>query len=107
MLTYGLSIGCVLLRRITRPETLPKARWSLGRWGVPINVGGLLYAIFVFFWSFWPNATPVTAETFNWSVLIFMAVAVTSFIMYMVQGRKVYHGPVTLVEGGRSIGQTS
>jgi choline transport protein len=34
---YSLSIGCVLYRRIRRPETLPPASFSLGRLGIPIN----------------------------------------------------------------------
>ena len=34
--TYALSIGCVLWRRLFG-EPLPHARWSLGRWGVPIK----------------------------------------------------------------------
>ena len=101
MLTYAVSIGCVLARRITHPETLPKARWSLGRFGVPINIGGVLYALFAFFWSFWPNATPTTANDFNWSVAIFVGVTILSVVMYITQGRRIYDGPVTLVEGGR------
>lgn len=98
MLTYAVSIACVLVRRISHPETLPKARWSLGRFGIPVNVGGLAYSLFTFFWCFWPNTTPVDASTFNWSVVIFVAVGMVSVIMYFVTGRKVYEGPVMLVE---------
>ncbi|RMZ87432.1 hypothetical protein DV736_g5340, partial [Chaetothyriales sp. CBS 134916] len=36
MSTYMLSIGCLLLKRINS-EALPPARWSLGRWGLPLN----------------------------------------------------------------------
>jgi amino acid transporter len=74
MFTYTVSISCVLYRRIAHPDLLPPARWGLGRWGIPINVLGLAYALFSFFWSFWPTYTPVTAEGFNWSVVIFVAV---------------------------------
>jgi amino acid transporter len=46
MFSYTISISCVLYRRIKHPELLPYARWSLGRWGVPINVVGVCYSSF-------------------------------------------------------------
>lgn len=102
MLTYSASIGCVLLRRIRHPELLPHARWSLGRWGVPINIGGLAYATFAFFWCFWPNGTPVDLQSFNWAVVMFVGLSVISIVFYFFKGRHVYKGPVVLVEGWRS-----
>lgn len=48
MLTYCLSIGYILLRRIQHPELLPKGRWSLGKWGVFVNtVGFFVFPIHV------------------------------------------------------------
>jgi amino acid transporter len=94
MFTYACSLSCVLYRRVRHPELLPKARWSLGRFGIPINAAGLAYALFTFFWSFWPTYTPVVAEDFNWSVVIFIVVFALCLIMYYAQGRKVYSGPV-------------
>ena len=54
MATYAISISCVLWRRTTLPGTLPPTKWSLGRWGVSVNGIGLAYAIYSFFWAFWP-----------------------------------------------------
>jgi choline transport protein len=102
MFTYSISIGCVLYRRIKHPELLPSARWSLGWLGVPINVGGLAYSLFAFFWCFWPNSIPVVSETFNWSVVMFVAVFLLSVGYYWVVGRRVYKGPVVLVKGYRA-----
>lgn len=104
MFTYTCSLSCVLYRRLRHPELLPKARWSLGRFGVPVNVIGLAYAGFTFFWSFWPTYTPVTVEDFNWSVVIFGAILVFCLTMYYVKGRHVYTGPVKQV---RSMSVTS
>lgn len=99
MITYMFSIGAVLYRRIYHPELLPRCQWSLGRLGVPVNTIGLLYATHAFFWSFWPNGTPTTLEDFNWSVVMFVFVAIASLMDYMVRARKVYKGPVVLVAG--------
>ena len=99
MFSYAISIACVLYRRIAHPEMIPPARWSLGRWGVPINAISLAYAIFAFFWSFWPPQTPVDAETMNWGVVMFFGVAFLCAISWILQGRKIYKGPVSTVQG--------
>jgi amino acid transporter len=101
MLTYTISVSCVLYRRIVYPELIPVARWSLGKYGVAINTVGVCYCSFVFFWSFWPNEIPVNAQNFNWSVVLFGGVFVFSLIMYAIEGRKVYNGPVNLIRAAR------
>ncbi|EMD93073.1 hypothetical protein COCC4DRAFT_196681 [Bipolaris maydis ATCC 48331] len=99
MITYMFSIGAVLYRRIVHPELLPSCRWSLGKWGVPVNIGGFLYSTHAFFWCFWPESTPVEPESFNWAVVMFAAVALFSGVDYAVRARKQYKGPVVLVDG--------
>jgi len=101
MMTYAVSVACVLYRRIAHPELIPKARWSLGKWGVPVNAIGLAYSSFTFFWSFWPNTTPVDLESFNWSVVLFLGVLFICLVMYVFKGRKVYVGPVEGVRAAR------
>jgi len=100
-MTYGVSISCVLYRRIFHPELLPLARWGLGKWGVFVNVVGLAYVSFSFFWSFWPNQTPVDASSFNWSVVLFVGVFLCCLGAYVVEGRKVYVGPVKQIRAER------
>ena len=78
---YCLSIGCVLWRRIAKPQTLPPAQFSLGRWGIPVNASAVLYSLWAFFWSFWPQATPVTASGFNW-------VCISSMIAFECNSRR-------------------
>jgi amino acid transporter len=102
MLSYSISICCVLIRRLLHPQRLPHCRWSLGRWGLPVNVGGLVYSFVTFFWSFWPASTPVDLQSFNWAVVMFVGVAAISVVDYWVRGRKIFTGPVVLVEGWRT-----
>lgn len=99
MFSYMVSISCVLYRRMFQPELLPPARWSLGKMGVPVNAFGVAYSLFAFFWSFWPNGTPVDATSFNWAVVLFLVTMVFCAVGYWVQGRKIYTGPVVTVEG--------
>ncbi|OJD35022.1 gaba permease [Diplodia corticola] len=99
MVTYQVSIACILWRRIYHPETLPSCRWSLGKWGVPVNIAGLLYSSHAFIWSFFPNATPTDLENFNWASVMFVAVGIFSTAYYYARGRHAYKGPVVLTEG--------
>jgi choline transport protein len=98
MFSYSVSISCVLYRRIRHPHLLPHARWSLGRAGVPLNIMGVAYSVFAFFWCFWPEYNGSSLGGFNWSSVIFLGTALMCAIMYTIQGRKVYAGPVAMVE---------
>ncbi|KAK4934710.1 hypothetical protein LTR66_015553 [Elasticomyces elasticus] len=98
MYTYAVSISCVIYRKIACPETLPSRRWSLGRYGLAINIAGLLYVLFALFWSFWPPSPSPKARDFNWSVVIFAGVFIMSLLMYTVQGRRHYVGPVVIIQ---------
>ncbi|KAK5128831.1 hypothetical protein LTR85_000164 [Meristemomyces frigidus] len=95
---YVFAIGCVLWRRLKCPETLPPARFSLGRWGVPVNVAAVLYSVWSFFWCFWPQAQPVTAGGFNWAGPLYVLAIIVS-ALYYIRARHHYEGPVTAVEG--------
>ncbi|KAE8404883.1 amino acid transporter [Aspergillus pseudonomiae] len=99
MATYMISIACVIVRRITKSPPLPPSRWSLGRFGMPINILALVYALWAFFWSFWPVNGEVTAETLNWAPVLFVGVMGLSAVLYWLVARKVYEGPVVKVEG--------
>ncbi|XPS71073.1 hypothetical protein M3J09_003258 [Ascochyta lentis] len=102
MFTYAVSLSCILHRRIANPQSLPAARWSLGRWGVPVNIAGLVYVLFSFFWSFWPTLAQFEARYFNWAGVLFGAVLLACLASYRVQGRHVYRAPVKGVRKGVS-----
>lgn len=99
MATYSISIGCVFYKRMNAPETLPPARWSLGRAGVAVNIGALTYSAWSFFWSFWPNSHNINAQNFNWACVIFVGLMLISSVLYAVKARHIYEGPVAKVQG--------
>ncbi|KAK3680945.1 hypothetical protein LTR37_021018 [Vermiconidia calcicola] len=99
MATYLVSITCVLIRRV-KNQYLPPARWSLGKWGLPVNVIALLYACWAFFWSFWPISNDMVADgsNFNWACLLFVGLMGIGSVLYYTHARKVYDGPVAIVK---------
>ena len=62
--------------------------------GIANNAYACAYMVFVIFWSVWPPATPVTAETMNYSVVVTGGVVLFSMVWYWVRGRHEYRGPV-------------
>jgi choline transport protein len=95
-LTYALSIACVLWRRLYG-DPLPPARWSLGRYGVAINIVAVIYETFSVVISFFPLFSQVDAKSMNWGIAMFGGVAIICAVNYFVYARRVYKGPVVHV----------
>ncbi|RMZ89389.1 hypothetical protein DV736_g3379, partial [Chaetothyriales sp. CBS 134916] len=95
--SYLVTIGCLIWRRLYGAP-LPPRRWSLGRSGLPINIAAFLFVLPLWFFTFWPLATPVLASTMNWTCVIFFGVLIISFVYYVTKGRHEYTGPVVLVK---------
>jgi amino acid transporter len=101
LLSYIVSIGALRLRRLRGEPLLPR-RWSLGKWGGPINDITLAFLVVTFFFSFWPSyiltGDPTALADFNWAIVVLVAVGVLAFAYYFLFGGKhKYVGPVTLV----------
>lgn len=103
MSTYMLSIGCVALKRL-RGEPLPPARWSLGRWGLPINLFAFFYSMFAVVFSCFPSGLPVDLESANWAPAVWAGVGLLSVVTYVLHGKNHYTPPVMFIEGKRAGG---
>jgi amino acid transporter len=97
MSSYIISISCVLLKRI-RGQPLPYRRWSLGTWGMTVNIGALIFLCPVFVFSFFPLATPVTLTTMNWSIVMYGGIVIFATVYYFLGGRDKFVPPVALVK---------
>ena len=95
--SYSVTIGCMVWRRL-RGAPLPKGRWSLGKYGLAVNLGALVILLPLWFFAFWPLAIPVTVTTMNWSSVMFCGVIVFALIWYVVRARHEYTGPVVHVK---------
>ena len=69
-----------------------------GLWGIAINLVACVYMAIIIFFSFWPPATPTTAMSMNYSVLVFGAAILFSIIYYVTVAHRTYVGPLVEVE---------
>jgi len=80
-----------------RGEKFPTAKFSLGRYGVPINIAAMAFLIVAYIFLFFPAAPHPDAASMNWAILVYGAVLVFAWAYYMVKGRHEYDGPVNYV----------
>lgn len=94
--SYIISISCIRIKR-WKKQPLPPARWSMGRFSPFVDTVSILFLAIVLTFSFFPLTNHVTAESMNWSIVIFSAVVIFSLTYYFAYAKRVYHGPVTRV----------
>ena len=75
-----------------------------GLFGILVNAFAVAFGIVIFFFSFWPVATPVTAEKMNFSVLMTGSVVLFAVLYYGVWARKTYEGSVVEVTALEVVG---
>jgi choline transport protein len=97
--SYICSISCIALKRWRNEQLLPR-RFDLGKFGLPLNIASLVFLVFTFVWSFFPDEPNPTPAFMNWSILMFGAVCIISLVYYYFKGRYVYDGPVEYVRKG-------
>ncbi|TKA82474.1 hypothetical protein B0A55_02176 [Friedmanniomyces simplex] len=96
--TYIICLACILRKR-ARGEALPHAQWSLGgRAGLGVNVLGLGYAAWAFFWCLWPAEYVVTAGNFNWAPVLLLVLVGVACVSFVDGVGTSYHGPVARVQ---------
>jgi amino acid transporter len=70
----------------------PSGAYTLGRWGLPVNVIALVYGVAAAVNLAWPRADPGTAWYDKWVVLLGLAIVLGLGAVYMVLGRPYRHG---------------
>lgn len=93
--SYLLSIGCFLSKRLRR-EPLPPSRFSLGKWGMAINIIAICFLLGFFMFCFFPTAKGPTPETMNWNIAMFGGITLFATFYYIVIGHKKYRPPVDI-----------
>jgi choline transport protein len=92
-ISYVLPILFIMLRKIRGPP-LVYGPFSLGKWGVPVNMFALLYLIFVIIWMPFPTEIPVTASNMNYAGPILLVIILAGIADWIISGHKRFEFPV-------------
>lgn len=85
--------NCVLTHRRLVGPALPYARWSSGRWGMPVNVVGAVYGVFLLSFTLMPPEPGFDINTFYWAPVIIGAVMLAAILLYVFSMRKTFIAP--------------
>ncbi|GGU40362.1 amino acid permease [Lentzea flava] len=91
----GLYIAYVLptLLRLLQGERFERGPWHLGRWSKPIGVVAVAWVVFISVLFMLPQASPVTAKTFNYTPIAVLVVLGFAGVWWLVSARKWFKGP--------------
>ncbi|KIX04956.1 uncharacterized protein Z518_05828 [Rhinocladiella mackenziei CBS 650.93] len=88
--SYLLAIACMLYARFQ--GRIEHGEWSLGRWGIPINIFAIIYSAYVMVFLVFPSFLPVDANTMNYALPINVFVLLISLVWWFVWGQRYWRG---------------
>ncbi|KAK3613875.1 hypothetical protein LTR22_027980 [Elasticomyces elasticus] len=91
--SYLVSVSALVYQRLCGSK-LPRTDFSLGRYGLPINLATIVFDLFAFIMIFFPAGPNPTVETMNWACLIFMVVVAFALGCYFTRMKNVYRSPL-------------
>lgn len=83
----------MLIKKI-KGDPVPYGPWTLGQFGIAINIASISFLTTAIFFSFFPSSMPVTLKSMNWSIVVFTGEFLIGLVWYLIRGRKIYNGPV-------------
>ncbi|KAI7463086.1 amino acid transporter-like protein [Hortaea werneckii] len=78
--SYLVTIGTLIWRRLFGAP-LPPRRWSLGKWGLGINITAFCFVLPLFVFAFFPLTREVDRETFNYASVMFVGVLLIALVI--------------------------
>jgi choline transport protein len=92
-----------ILAHFSGKKTRLEGPYSLGRWGIVLNIIGFIYLAFVCIISNLPSIKPVDSENMNYTSAATGLVMLVSLVFWITTGRKKFTGPDAgnLLEVGR------
>jgi choline transport protein len=94
-----------ILAHFTGKKTRLEGPYSLGRWGIVMNIIGFIYLAFICVVANLPSVTPVDSENMNYTSAATGLVMLVSLIFWVISGRKKFTGPDdgSLLQEGRQV----
>ena len=96
-ISYLIPIVLLVIKRFkaaTDPEPIVFGPWTLGRWGMAINIYSILFGTFICIFVPFPTIIPVTALNMNYAGPVFVGVCILLIGDWLIRGRRRYTGPL-------------
>ncbi|KAK3112776.1 hypothetical protein LTR53_010592 [Teratosphaeriaceae sp. CCFEE 6253] len=91
-ISYFIPIGLLILKRL-RKEHIDFGPFTLGSFGIWINLFAFAFGVFIVIFLPFPATTPVNATTMNYAGPVFLGLVMVALIDWFVRGRNHYVGP--------------
>jgi amino acid transporter len=92
--TYLLPTIFILVRRVHPGKNVPFGPWTLGKWGIPINIFTIIFSFITIAFNVLPPYFPVTAANMNYAGIVFGAALIMCGILWIIMGKNHYTGPI-------------
>jgi choline transport protein len=92
-ISYIIPILFFLLKKVFGPLIKEYGPFTLGRWGIPINIFALVYLIFITIWIPFPTTLPVTAQNMNYAGPVFLIVIIGALADWIFSAHKRFEVP--------------
>jgi choline transport protein len=92
--SYLIPIVFLLIKRFRAPHEIQWGPFCLGRWGLPINLFSIVWAVYILIFLPFPPTVPVTKENMNYAAPVFIGVLFFAVADWCLRGRHKWIGPV-------------
>lgn len=92
-LSYAMPLGVRILSRLSGKKSKLDGPYSLGRYGLPLNIIGFLFLVFASVVFNFPTISPVDSENMNYTSAAIGVIMLIAAVTWMTTGRKSFTGP--------------
>jgi amino acid transporter len=92
-ISYLIPLVLLVLKRFTGPQDIPLGTFSLGKFGLPMNLLAILFATYFVIFLPFPATVPVSAENMNYAGPVLGFVLLFACVDWIVRGRHKWEGP--------------
>ncbi|KIW12030.1 hypothetical protein PV08_09304 [Exophiala spinifera] len=92
--SYAIPTLMFAIRRFSSSNPIRFGPWTLGRFGLTVNIIAIIFCIFLIIFLPFPPMLPVTSQNMNYASPVFVGVMVLAFLNYHIRARHRFTGPI-------------
>lgn len=92
--SYAIPTTMFAIRRFSVTNPINFGPWTMGRFGLVINILTLAFCLFLIIFLPFPPVLPVTGENMNYASPVFGGVMILAVLNYFLRARKRFKGPI-------------